>query len=268
MTALLELQRSFAGAILDTERVPPDDVTSHATKHPVRRFNVYRNNVATSLVDVLEAYFPVVARLVGSDFFRAMARAFAAASPPTSPILSRYGAEFPAFLEAFPPVQDLPYLADVARLEWLRQRAYHAADAAPLKGDDLATTEASKVHELVFRPHPSSGLVASSYPVVSIWRTNTQDDEVAHVDSEGGGEFALIVRPHLAVHVVPLSAGAHAFATALLGGKPLGAAAMDAQATGATFDLQGALATLIEQGALAGFASSSSGSSLRGKIQS
>lgn len=268
MIAPLELQRSFADAILDTDCVPPGDVTSHAAQHPVRRFNVYRNNVVSSLVDVLEAYFPVVERLVGNGFFRAMARTFVAAAPPASPILSRYGAEFPGFLETFPPVQDAPYLPDVARLEWLRQRAYHAADAAPLRGEDLAAIEASKVRDLVFRSHPSSGLLASSYPVVSIWRTNAQDDVVCAIDARAGAEFALIARPQLAVHVVPLSAGVHAFAAALFGGRPLLAAANNAFAADPSFDLQVALATLIERGAFADFDLSRSGPPIKGKIRS
>jgi len=37
---------------------------------------------------------------------------------------------FPAFIAAFEPARDVPYLADVARLEDTRTRAYHAAVAA------------------------------------------------------------------------------------------------------------------------------------------
>lgn len=252
MPGLHELQQDFASAVFDTGKKPPDDVISHAARRPVRRFNIYRNNVASSLTDVLEAYFPVVERLVGNDFFRAMARNFVIATPPTSPILSRYGAEFPAFLATFPPAHDLPYLPDVARLEWLRQRAYHAADAQPLRGDDLAEIAMTELHNMVFRPHPSVGVLASSYPVVSIWRTNTLDDVVATIDADSGAEFALIARPDLTVHVVPLPAGTHTFASALYAGTPLGVAATGAIAADGAFDLQGALATLIEHGAFAG----------------
>lgn len=246
-----ELQRSFASAIFDTERNLPNDVISHAVRHPLRRFNVYRNNVTSSLIDVLEAYFPVAERLVGPPFFRAMAKVFVTTAPPTSPILSRYGAEFPTFLETFPPVQDVPYLPDVARLEWLRQRAYHAADGIPLRGEQLVAIEATRVHDLVFQFHSSCKLLASSYPVVSIWRTNAQDDVVTAIDAEADAEFALVVRPQRAVHVVPLTAGLHAFASALLEGMPLGAAAAKAFAVPGAFDVQAALATLIERGAFA-----------------
>lgn len=253
MSLLPELQRSFSAALFDSHVTPPDDVISNAVRHPVRRFNVYRNNVVTSLVDVLEAYFPVVGRLVGSEFFRAMARAFVVVTPPASPILSRYGAEFPQFLTTFPPIQDLPYLADVARLEWLRQRAYHAADAPPLRGEQLATVPADQVRNIAFRPHPSLGLLSSVYPVVSIWRTNALDDEVCAVTLEAGDEYALIVRPRLEVHVVPVSVGTHIFATSLVSGNPLGAASADAIAIDREFNLQASLASLIERGTFSSF---------------
>lgn len=268
MPGLHELQQDFASAVFDTEKTPPDDVTSHAARHPIRRFDVYRNNVASSLVDVLKAYFPVVERLVGNEFFRAMARAFVLATPPTSPILSRYGAAFPAFLETFPPVHDLPYLPDVARLEWQRQRAYHAADDRALRGDDLSAVPATEVRGIVFRPHPSVGLLASSYPVVSIWRTNAQDDAVTTIDAEAGPEFALIVRPDLTVHVVPLQAGTHTFASDLFAGTPLGVATARALAVDGAFDLQSALVTLIEHGALAGVQISGRSTSILAEAQS
>jgi hypothetical protein len=38
--------------------------------------------------------------------------------PPLSPILLKYGGRFPTFIETFRPTSSLPYLADVARLEW------------------------------------------------------------------------------------------------------------------------------------------------------
>ena len=76
--------------------------------------------------------YPVTRRLVGDDFFRAMARAFVAAQKPRSPVLIHYGADFPAFVEAFEPAREIPYLTDVARLENAWVEAYHAAEAPAL----------------------------------------------------------------------------------------------------------------------------------------
>ena len=126
---------------LSSGAVPPG-MTALDPAEVERRFAVYRNNVAHSLSRALASRYPVIERLVGEDFFRPLAAAFIAAHPPASPMLFQWGGEFPGFLAGFPPLRDLPYLADVAELEWLRGQAYHAADAQP--ADATAATSSSR----------------------------------------------------------------------------------------------------------------------------
>ena len=94
----------------------------------------------SALIGAIEARYPVTRRLVGDEFFRAMARAYVAEEKPRSPVLIHYGADFPDFVARFEPAREIAYLADVARLENAWVEAYHAAEAAPLAlaalGDD------------------------------------------------------------------------------------------------------------------------------------
>ena len=76
------------------------------------------------------------------------------------------------------PAQTLPYLPDVARLEWLRHAAYHAADAEPMQAGALGGAPPEQAGNILLRLHPSAGRLSSDYPVVSIWETNTADAEV------------------------------------------------------------------------------------------
>jgi hypothetical protein len=59
------------------------------------------------------------------------ARAYLHAKPSTCGNLYAYGSGFAALLAQFPHAQSLPYLPNLARLEWLVHRAYGAADAKP-----------------------------------------------------------------------------------------------------------------------------------------
>jgi hypothetical protein len=154
------LQGEFARGLLD--RVP--SVAGLTAGH---RFAVHRNNVYAGLVGVLQARYPVIERLVGEEFFGAAAQAFITASPPSSPVLLVYGEGFAAFLAGFEPAACLPYLPDVARLEWLRHAAFHAADCLPLTAADLAPA-AGREEELIFEVHPSLGLISSPFPALSI----------------------------------------------------------------------------------------------------
>ena len=250
MSQLSETQTGFARAVLDATEGVPDGVSSHLRAKPKRRFDVYRNNVYVSLISVVEGRFPVVARLLGEEFFKAAARVFVENHPPTSPILMRYGVEFPEFLNSFEPVKDLPWLADVARLEWAWNLAYHAADAGPVAPEALAAIDPATADSLCFQLHPAVQLIRSTYPVVSIWSEHSKDGEPEHIDAGAGGEDGLIVRPAIAVEVRHLPPGGAAFIAALANGKTLGQAAEAAFGEDTEFDLQANLAGLIGSGAV------------------
>jgi len=110
-------QSEFAAALLDPGAAVPAGVVDPWGAPAPKRFSVYRNNVASSLVRALEAAFPTVRKLVGDEFFAAMAGAFCLDHPPRSRMLMLYGDALPGWLESFPPVAHLGYLPDVARLD-------------------------------------------------------------------------------------------------------------------------------------------------------
>ncbi len=251
MSQLSEIQTGFARAVLNAKDPVPEGVESHLRTKPLKRFGVYRNNVYVSLVSVLEGRFPVVARLLGEDFFKATARVFVEQNPPNSPVLMRYGGQFPEFLEIFEPVADLPWLGDVARLEWAWNLAYHAADREPVGSEALAAIDPSTAASLHAEFHPAVQLIRSVYPVVTIWSENSKDGEPDHIDAGAGGEDGLIVRPGIAVEVRHLPLGGAAFIAALTKGKTLGEAAEAAFEEDTAFDLQANIAGLIASGAIA-----------------
>ncbi|SFK01117.1 DNA-binding domain-containing protein [Methylocapsa palsarum] len=240
-------QNHWAQALLDPAGAPPPGVARQAGTAPDRRFAVYRNNVMVSLTGALAARFPAVKRIVGDEFFDSAARAFASKNPPRSPLMMTYGEEFPDFIARLDAASAVPYLADVARLEAARTRAYHADDAAPLTAADLAGVSQETLFDLRFVLHPSLELVASRFPVVTIWAMNAGDLELAEI-TDWSGETALIVRPALDVEVRRPPPGAAAFLASLAAGDRLGDAAAAALAQSADFDLAVNLAALFSGG--------------------
>ena len=71
------MSSSFASqlmqGLLDPAEPPPGIVLHADGASVVKRYNVYRNNVAVSLIAAGAAIYPAVQRIVGEDFFRAMA---------------------------------------------------------------------------------------------------------------------------------------------------------------------------------------------------
>ena len=238
----------FAPALLNPERAPPAFVSGPNGKTAGKRYNIYRNNVTVSLINTLAATFPATMRITGVDFFRAMARFHARATPPTSPLLFEYGHDFPDFIERYEYAQSMPWLADVARIERAWLDAYHAADEEPLTPQALASIPAEQLADTVLTPHPATRIVRSRFPAVTIFVANRSDGPVGRIKATEP-EDALATRPGLEVIVRHLPSGGAVFLSRLIAGETFGEAAEAAFADCPQFDLSANIAGMIEAGA-------------------
>jgi hypothetical protein len=235
---------AFAAALLDPAARVPQDVAENSRASRQERFAVYRNNVVQGLIAALEARFPMVRRVVGAPFFAEAARLYAVQNPPRAPVMIFYGEEFADFLATFAPCAELPYLADLARLEAARTRAYHAEDAAALPQDAFANLAPEDLISLRVGLHPSLFVLASPYPVATIFAMNSGAQPLAAID-DWDGEEVFVARPQMSVEVRRLPAGGAIFFTKLREGAALAQAAEAALAAAPAFDLAVNLAGLI-----------------------
>lgn len=214
-----QIQQGFRDALGGES--PPAGLSAPDQSEVAQRFKVYRNNVFHSLTRALAARFPVVEQLVGPEFFSAMARAYITASPPKGPVMLLWGESFAAFLDAFQPVAHLPFLADVARLEYARGLSCHAADASTIPPEMLADPDLEARHLAL---HPSVTMFKSATPAVQIWRRH-QPGHAQHPLTHGP-DYALIARrPDFTIIVEPVDTGTFSVLASLQDGASLGHAA-------------------------------------------
>jgi hypothetical protein len=217
--------------------------------HP--RLRIYRNNVSAALVNALKVRFPVTEQLVGSEFFFAMAREFADANRPQSAVLIDYGAEFPGFVRDFAPAASVAYLSDVAALENLWWRAYHAAEAPPLAVDAFSEIAPDRWGELRFVFHPSAGMMKSPHAAGSIWLAHHGGPPMNAIRTDVA-EAVLVTRPHGEVGLRIIQPSSFAFLGALAKGERLADAVEQAQKEHPEFDIgthvQGLLSLHLLQG--------------------
>jgi hypothetical protein len=170
MTALVDLQRQMAAAIRRPGRPSPMDVFRPDHLPEGDPLSVYANHHQISLSAALATTFPTVTLLVGEGAFRVLASRFLQCQPPVRPCLAEYGADFGAYLDGEMLVKSLPYLADMARLDWAINRATTAPDAVALDMDMLVALTADQFGELSLQAHPSLTLLRSNFPVQEIYR--------------------------------------------------------------------------------------------------
>jgi hypothetical protein len=248
MPALLELQRALRAQMLGTTHGP-----QHESDELVA---IYRNTVRGTLLNALRLSYPAVQRIVGADFFEAALHPFMDEHAPRSAYLNDYGGELAAFLATFEPARSLPYLADVARLEWAVNRALHAHEGSGLDLQRLAALDEAARAQVRLRVHPGVSLLRLQFPADAIWRAVLDQDAaaMAAIDLSSGPVYLLIERAAHGVTVQRLPAPAWQFAARLSAGTPLYAALEEASEHGGE-DLNALLAEHLASGRFIAFSS-------------
>jgi hypothetical protein len=219
---------AFAAALENPSAPPPAGVLGRLGAPDARRFSVYRNNVAVSLIAALEARYPVARAILGDERFRDLARAFMRARKPSSPVMIAYGGDFPDFLAEAAPDGVEAEIVDVARLENAWVEAYHAEEAAAATLADLAALEPATIACARVALHPATRLLRFATPAATLWELRQRAADPARdplLPAGEGGEDALITRPAADVLVRVLPPEAYDFALSLAAGATLAAAA-------------------------------------------
>jgi hypothetical protein len=239
MHSLREQQREFGKILLQPGKAP--DVGPG--------FEIYAGNVYGNWTKALASAYPVVRKILGESFFEGVAREYSRAHPSVSGDLNEFGARFPGFVAEFPDAQDLPYLPDVARMEWLAHCAYFAADAPPLDQARLAAVPPEDYSSLRLQCAPGCALIASEWPLARIWEVHQEGYRgELNVDLQSGDEQILIHRPCWHVIVNSVAPGDYRFLVEATRGAALGDALQAASDADPQFDVAGALARWVGEG--------------------
>jgi len=254
MPALSDDLSDFARAIVYGGQPSPHINANYPHYSVDVAIGVYRNNFRGNLHDTLAGAYPVIEQLVGKDFFRLVTRQYMALYPSRSGNLHYYGAEMAEFVASFEPVQGLPYLPDVAALEWACHRAWFAEDAEVLDIDKLAQLAPGQYSDMILHIHPACHLVSSRYPVAAIWHVHqpgAKDD--FHIELDSGPCFALVNRRKDVVEVSELAEAEAAWLREILAGLSLGEATAATLERHPGFDLQTVLLNLAARNVLSDF---------------
>jgi Putative DNA-binding domain len=181
---LAQLQKRIRESIHAQKMVPELDteIVSDHIAAP-QRLQVYQNNYHGTLIEALLGVFPIVSAFVGEVFTRQALKHFIECDPPRDVCLSEYGASFPEFLDAYNHAADVPYVGDIARLEW----AVHSLQHALEKSHQSVSVGELRLNENVV-------FLESDYPLLNLWMVGTgrMVPEAVHIQ-QGGQDICVVL---------------------------------------------------------------------------
>lgn len=222
-----------------------------------RGLQAYRANAHALAARALQAPYPVIEQMLGSEVFAMLARDLWHDHPPRLGDLAQWGGVLAAWMQQAPALAELitehPYLYDVACTEW----ALHQCATAPDTSLDAASFALLTSHEawqVHLRMAPGAQVVPSAYPVASIVLAHSAGEAsvanaLHHLSQQNAAETALVWRQGYVPQVRALANTEVAFVSAAVTGLSL-QAALDA--AHADFDFSAWLSIHVHSGLVVG----------------
>jgi len=234
LRSLEDHQRWLASLILEPERLTDDvrEAVSPVALDDVEvarvRLGAYAGGYPARIVEALEEAFPAISMILGAEAFRDLARRYRPQVPAGVYSLSDVGVNLPAFLHNDELAERLPFLAELAALEWAWLRAFHAFECE--RAFDPASALGWGLEEwartrLTFQP--AVAVVQSRWPILDLWNLReTPPEQRREIDLalEGRSQNVLVRRDGLRVSIDLVSSAEARLLAALLGGATLGEA--------------------------------------------
>jgi hypothetical protein len=191
---------------------------------PAERLSVYAGGYLARTREALAEVYEAVRFVLGESAFTELSHAYAARHPSHDSNLSFAGRHLPEFLPDFPLTQRLPFLPDLARLEWLVCQAFHAFDQPPLDSARLGGLPPESWGRLRLTFQPSVAVVASAWPILDIWAARRQPRDSVRLEVAGRPQRVLVRRRSWEVRCDRLTELEHRLLESLLAGRALGEA--------------------------------------------
>lgn len=177
MPTLAELQTKFVAGLnkKDNDILNYIDTRQHLSA--ADHLHIYQSSIFGIKQKSLQEIYSVCQKLVGEVFFIAMINQYIPTRESRASDLAKYGEDLPIFIQHYTPADCLPYLPDVARLEWAWHALFTAQEADGIDFQSLANYYAQSPEKIIFILAPSGTLLSSPYPVHRIWEVNQDDYE-------------------------------------------------------------------------------------------
>lgn len=171
---LAQLQQQFLHAVNTTDTALLNAIAPHARLTLTAQLQIYRQNTQLTRCKTLQTIYPILHTILGEECFQALAQHYIAAHPAKHGNLNQYGDQLATYItdppHAFQALHDLPYLSDLAQLEYLVHQAYYAPDATIFPSAVFNQLTATQQTQIQLQLAPDIGLLRTDWPLLACWQ--------------------------------------------------------------------------------------------------
>lgn len=216
MSDLTTLQHDFLAAFnQQDESLFTDHINSKTDLSPQQRFAIYNGSITEGIAASMRETYQACEKLVGEEFFTRMVYSYIKQTPSSDPDITSYGENFAEFVAAFPPAEQLPYLADICRLSWAYNRLYLQLPDATFDIQAFSELNETQQAQVIFQLKPHAKLLSSPYPLTKIWDLSLGKSNEETIDLQCGGVDLILWRAEDHVQIDKLTNDEYATAQVL-----------------------------------------------------
>ncbi len=243
-----EFQKEMANFVLHgNQSIILEKICKHSPHEDlVARLKIYQNNTFHSLIEALKSLYPSLVETIGPDLFASMGKQFIKAHPPKQAAMVYFGHDFPLFLSSHAEIDQYAYLPDLATLDLLYHRSYHAKDEQALDQANFAELDIERLTNSKIQAVDSAKILGSKFAIFDIWQL-AQGNNENNVDAKKQ-QYVLVIRPHNEVYIHNISDGIFVFLRSLNQQMTIGEALGKADDASNAFSPTEAITFLIQSG--------------------
>ncbi len=146
-----------------------EEIVDQPPLKPNDRLDIYAIGYLSRIVEAMAGDMETVSRALGEAKFHRLVDDYLRSFPSKTFTVCDIGAHLSQFIRASAWNEQYPFLADLARLDWLAQQSYFADDSKPFDTNSLNSRTPEDWNTAIFLLAPSVGLVASDWSLSRIW---------------------------------------------------------------------------------------------------
>ena len=217
--------------------------------------DIYRRNLLANATRSLSISFPTLFQLLDSDVSDLLTHQLLHYSAPIQGDWGQWGAHLPSLIEQSTMIENYPYLADCARLDWAIHLALHGADQM-LDKSSLQRLADTELKHLVVEFNQNLLLIDSDFPLDDIFYAHhgeaqlDKDTAMSRAQHALAGDLVrqsyLVFRPEFQPKVTVITQSEAVFMQQLMVGLSL-ENALDSVGEDSTFSFEQWLINAIER---------------------